>query len=493
MIETLSINQQPLTDLIAEIQQTYRSDNRPWVVGFSGGKDSTTVLELVYLAMVKLKPEERHKPLFVVSSDTLVETPVVVNLVKETLQQINETAAQEGIPMTAHQVYPNPKETFWVNLLGKGYPAPTTRFRWCTERLKITPINRFILDKISKYQEVIIVLGSRRQESTARAQSLKKKQRLEGSRLAKHTLPSAYIYTPIETWSNDDVWEFLLSVPRPWGGDNQELFKLYKDSNAGECPLVLDTSTPSCGNSRFGCWVCTVVHKDRAMEGMIESGETWLQPLLDFRNELANTTNPEKKNEFRNFKRRTGKVTYVKGSIDNEENKEVKHIPGPYWLTQRQKWLKELLILEKQFQAQGYDLKLLTEPELHQIRKEWIDDPNEPDWADSLPRIYQEVYGRDLNWVENDAGSFTKPDAELLEELETKYAAPAPMIMKLLELELTMDGLSKRSGIFQKIEAILTQDWETLEAINTRNQGLNADNDYEERYQTLRKEYLKLK
>ncbi len=492
IIHSLTINNQPLHELIAEIQDLYRSDNRPWVIGFSGGKDSTAILELVYLALLKLPSSQRHKPLFVVSSDTLVETPLVVNIIKDTLQQINEVAVRDDIPMTAHQVYPDTKDTFWVNLLGKGYPAPTAHFRWCTERMKIAPINRFILDKITKYQEVIIVLGSRQQESAARAQSLKRKHRLGDSRLAKHSLPSAYIYPPIETWSNDDVWEFLLSVPRPWGGDNSTLFELYKDSNAGECPLVLDTSTPSCGNSRFGCWVCTVVSKDRSMEGLIDSGETWLQPLLEFRNQLADTTNPDKKNECRNFKRRTGKVTYAKSSLDNDDAKEIKYIPGPYWLTQRQRWLKELLTLDKQFQDQGHHFTLISEPELHQIRKEWINDPNEPDWTDSLPRIYREVYDRDLDWIDNDAGSFTKPDAELLEELEKPYAAPAPMIMKLLELELSMDGLSKRSGIFQKINTILTQDWESLAEIQTRSAELQADRGYKERHDRLRKEYSKL-
>jgi len=496
MVKSLSFNQGPLTELLAEIQRIYCADNRPWVIGFSGGKDSTAVLELVYTAILQLAPPKRHKPLFVVSSDTLVETPVVVNLIKEMLNNINEVATKVGIPMTAHQVYPEVKDSFWVSLLGKGYPAPTSHFRWCTERMKIFPVNRFILDKITKYQEVIIILGSRIQESNTRAQILKK-HRIDGSRLARHTtLPSAYIYTPIETWSSEEVWEFLLSAPRPWGGDNLALFELYKGSNAGECPLVIDNSTPSCGNSRFGCWVCTVVKKDRAMEGLISSGETWMQPLLDFRNQLAETTDPDKKYEYRNFKRRTGKVAYIRGTFSSEDPKEIKdpkHVPGPYWLKQRQQWLKELLMLEKQLKQDGHALTLMTAPELHQIRKEWINDPNEPDWTDSLPRIYREVYGQDLEWVENDAGSFTKPDADLLEELGKQFAAPAPMIMKLLELELSMDGLSKRSGIFQKIETILTQDWESLEEINTHTVELKAASEYQERYEVLRKEYSRMK
>lgn len=480
------VGDRSLSDLITEIQKIYCADMRPWVIGFSGGKDSTAVLEIVYMALLQLTT--CHKPLFIVSSDTRVETPLVIKLIQDTLYQLNQAAKQHHLPISTHQVYPDSKETFWVNLLGKGYPAPTSHFRWCTERMKIMPINRFILDQVARYQEVIIVLGSRIQESHTRAQVLKK-HRIEGSRLARHTtLPNAYIYTPIETWSNEEVWEFLLTLPNPWGGDNQSLFELYKGSNAGECPLVIDVSTPSCGHSRFGCWVCTVVKRDRTMEGLIENGATWMQPLLDFRNKLAETTIPEKKKEFRNFKRRTGKVAYV----PETHNDEIKHIPGPYWLSYRQIWLKELLFLQKQLQEQHPDLELISPIELHQIRKEWIHDPNEPDWADSLPRIYREVYQTELDWIENDAGNFTRPDAELLAELEKKFHVPAPMIMKLLELELSMDGLSKRSGIFQKIEAILTQDWEPLEKINHRQKEVRMGDIYKERYLLLRKEYHKL-
>src|SRR6266436_5078250 len=96
--------------------------------------------------------------------------------------------------------------------------------------------------------------------------------------------------TPIEDWSNDDVWLYLMQVRNPWGHDNKSLLGMYQGaSEGGECPLVVDSSTPSCGSSRFGCWVCTVVDKDRSMEAMIKNDEekVWMTPLLDFRNELG--------------------------------------------------------------------------------------------------------------------------------------------------------------------------------------------------------------
>ena len=187
------------------------------------------------------------------------------------------------MPFQAHIVTPKTDNTFWVNLIGKGYPAPSTRFRWCTDRMKIQPANQFIFDKISEHGEVILILGVRRGESTTRDQVLKLHQQ-EDSLLSRHTsLLNAFVYTPIVDFSVNDVWFYLLQVPSPWGGNNRELFALYRNSNAGECPLVIDETTPSCGNSRFGCWTCTVVTKDKSMEAMIDKGEDWMLPLLEFR------------------------------------------------------------------------------------------------------------------------------------------------------------------------------------------------------------------
>lgn len=474
----------PLADFVAEIQRLYCEDKRPWVIGYSGGKDSSAVITLVYLALLGLEPEMRSKPVFLVSSDTLVETPVVVDLISKTMQQIEKGAKRDHLPITAHPVMPKTNETFWVNLLGKGYPAPTRNFRWCTERMKINPVSDFIKNKVSQFDEVIVVLGSRSSESASRAQVIAK-HKIDGSRLARHTtLANAFIYTPIDTWDVDDVWKLLRGAFRyasdeieewesPWGGNNRPLWTLYMDSSGqGECPLVIDESTPSCGNSRFGCWTCTVVTKDRAMESLIQNGEDWMLPLLRFRDVLSNTTDPEKKEIYRNYKRRTGKVSYQYAKDGEEVNAERRHVPGPYWLKYRRLWLKELLEMDVQLNQKGHDIKLITEPELHEIRQQWLRDPNEPDWTDSLPKMYREIYGRDLDWVIDDQSRFDASDAELLEQISVHYDAEPEMLMKLIELEISMEGLSRRQGIFDKIGSILRQDWGSLEAIELKQSNL---------------------
>lgn len=467
----------PLAEYVAEVQRIYCMDARPWIIGYSGGKDSSAVITLVYMALLGLPPELRNKHVFLITSDTLVETPVVVDLIKSSMQLIENSARRDNLPITQHSVTPKTSETFWVNLLGKGYPAPSRSFRWCTERMKIDPVSEFIREKISQFDEVVILLGARSDESASRAQVIAK-HRIDGSRLSRHTtLANAFIYTPIDTWSTEEVWKLLRGAFRyspqdidewetPWGGNNRPLWTLYMHSSSqGECPLVIDESTPSCGNSRFGCWTCTVVSKDRAMENLIQNGEDWMLPLLQFRDVLAKTTEPEQKDTYRNFKRRNGKVTYQYAKEGEDIATERKHIPGPYWLKYRKTWLKELLTLDKELNEQGHAISLITEPELHAIRQQWLRDPNEPDWTDELPKLYREVYGRDLNWVIDDQSRFDTYDAILLSQIASEYKTSPEMVMKLIELEISMEGLSRRHGVFDKIGSILKRDWGSLEEI----------------------------
>ncbi|MBE4491659.1 DNA phosphorothioation system sulfurtransferase DndC [Vibrio parahaemolyticus] len=497
-IENEDFANQKLTHYIADVQRVYCADNRPWVIGYSGGKDSSAVMSLVYMALLGLPEEQRHKPVFVVSSDTLVETPVVVNHIKDSLNAIEKGAVRDGLPITCHKVVPEVEQTFWTSLLGKGYPAPTRSFRWCTERMKIDPVSDFIKNKVSQFDEVIVVLGSRSQESASRAQVIAK-HKIDGSRLARHTtLSNAFIYTPIDTWAVDDVWKILrlchleskqtpygvkniwkdiydLEWENPWGGKNLVLWNLYKDSSGqGECPMVIDETTPSCGNSRFGCWTCTVVTKDRAMESLIQNGEEWMAPLLEFRNKLAFTTDPANKDKYRNYKRRSGRVSYQRAKGDEEITVERKHIPGPYWLSYRKRWIRELLELDKKFKAEGREIELITVPELHAIRQEWIHDPNEPDWNDSLPTIFKDVYGYDLDWAYDDNASFGKEDAQMIFELSESFDVEPEMIKKLIELEVSMEGLSRRNGISNKLASLLKQDWGSLESIKEKHSNIQS-------------------
>lgn len=492
-IENESFAGSQLHNFVADTQRVYLADKRPWVLGYSGGKDSSAVMTLIYFALLGLKPEDRHKPVFVVASDTLVETPMVVDHVDRSLRLIEEGAKREGLPITSHKVVPKSNNTFWANLLGKGYPAPTRNFRWCTERMKIDPVSSFIKERVSEYDEVIVVLGSRSEESASRAQVIKK-HKIDGSDLAVHTtLSNAFIYTPIDTWSVDDVWKILrlchlkteetpygiknkwfdkydLEWENPWGGKNLVLWNLYKDSSGqGECPMVIDETTPSCGNSRFGCWTCTVVTRDRAMESLIQNGEQWMTPLLKYRNILSRSTSPKLKKKYRNHIRRDGRLAFKTLKEDKERVLTDDYTTGPYKLKYRQHAMRLLLNIQKQFNDQGRDVEVITVEELHAVRHEWLNDPNEPDWDDSLPGIVFDALGVKLDWTIDDSNQFSLTEGQLLNDIAPKHGVSPHMIKKLIDIETAMSGLARRTGIFNRIGRLIQQDWESAETIIASN------------------------
>jgi DNA sulfur modification protein DndC len=345
-------------------QYLYDENLRPWIIGFSGGKDSTMLLQLVWNALIKVPTELLTREVFIICNDTMVENPHIVDFINRTLNNISKAAVEQSMPFFVRQTTPRLEDTFWVNLIGKGYPSPNNTFRWCTERLKINPTTQFIKSKIDEKGEVIILLGTRSAESQNRARSIKK-HNVKGQRLRKHILPSAYVYAIIKDVETMEVWQYLQQVPPPWGGTNKELVTLYKNANSGDCPLVIDESTPSCGNSRFGCWVCTVVKRDKSMEGLIGNGEEWMYPLLDLRDELVNGRNIRENREiFRRHRR-------FKVSDEDPEDDSW----GAYTPEYRAKVLRMVLEAQKEIQeTQGEFLQLISHQELIAIQVIWYRD-----------------------------------------------------------------------------------------------------------------------
>lgn len=414
-----------------EVFDQYMEDdnNRPWIIGFSGGKDSTMLLQLVWTTVQKIDPILRTRPIHVVCNDTLVENPKIAQFIRKTLYNIQEQAVQQGMPLTVHETTPRLEESFWVNLIGKGYPAPNNTFRWCTERLKINPTTEFIKTKISDIGEVIILLGTRSAESSTRARSIKKYE-VKGERLRKHVLANAYVFALIKDVETDEVWQYLLQNDPGWGGTNRDLITLYRNASGGDCPLVIDTTTPSCGNSRFGCWVCTVVKKDKSMSALIDNGEEWMEPLADFRDMLQENRN---KRELRDTKRR--------GSYIEDENTW-----GPYTEEHRAEMLKTLLQAQKEVQKSESELVLINAQELVGIQVTWHRDSL---FKFSVANIYNSVYGTDLK-----AQDFAVQDIfeqEILKEVFTDDI-DFNLINELLEVQKSKYILVSNYGLQNDID-----------------------------------------
>ncbi len=462
-----------LDDIYDEIIKVYLDDSRPWVIGYSGGKDSTTALQLIWKAIEKYKNQgnDKFKDIFVIASDTLVETPAVVSHLDKNLDRIDHEAQKQELPFVVQKLRPKTNDSFWVNLIGRGYPAPTNTFRWCTDRMKIRPANDFIIEKASKFGEVVVILGVRKQESTTRAQVMSLHSK-KGSLLKTHSsIPAAYVYTPIEDFSIDDVWTYLIQNKSPWGANNRDLVAMYREAD-GECPLVIDKTTPSCGNGRFGCWTCTVVREDKSMTAMIDNGADWMEPMLEFRNYIAATQNPETKLKYRSHRRRDGRITPKRESSIKKDNGEIKvddlhnHIvPGPYELWFRKEMLEKLLETEKEVRMLGDDKKysLIQNDELLLIRRLWMFEEN--DWEDSVSTIYKDVYFKSLKIGKDDIGMFDNEDLAILSEFCEEENVELDMLLSLLSVERSMHGMLVRPKIRDKIEKILRKDWYSKEFI----------------------------
>lgn len=439
-----------LDSLKAEIQELYQSDEIPWVVGYSGGKDSSATLQLIWLALRDMAPEERTKPVHVISTDTLVENPVVSAWVEHSLEKIDEAAAEQGLPIESHQLLPDMHDTFWVNLIGKGYPAPRPKFRWCTERLKINPSNEFISTVVRENGEAILVLGTRKAESNKRAARMEKleEERCRDKLSPNQSLPNSLVYTPIENWTDDDVWLFLMQLENQWGIDHKALLDMYQGASSdGECPLVVDTTTPSCGDSRFGCWVCTMVEQDKSMSAMIQNDQEkeWMYPLLQLRNELDVGDDKDR----RDFRRMDGRV-----QVFGEGNWP---IHGPYTQEWREKWLRKVLRAQEAVRDLAPDhvkkLTLIRTEELEEIRRIWVVEKHEIE--DSLPKIYEEETGDDYpGGPLNRSSAFGAEEMRILREV-TDNDIQFEMIRQLLDVEQQHRTMVRRAGLFDALENAL--------------------------------------
>ena len=521
-MSTSVLEKRTFTDIFKEIRDTYLNDDRPWIIGFSGGKDSTCLVQLVWKALSELPPEKLQKEIYVISSDTLVEAPQIAERITNSLENMEKFAKKANLPIGTNLLRPPISDTFWVRLLGLGYPAPTIMFRWCTDMLKISNADRFIKDTVSKHGEAIVLLGMRKSESKVRDQVMNL-YKIENSVLSKHSkFDQTYVYTPLEDFSAEDVWNYLLENENPWGDENRDLLAMYQDANASECPLVIDTTTPSCGGGRFGCWTCTVVDKQSYLTNLIENDEKneWMEVLAELRQKLKDTQDSSVWEKYRERKRRTGridlkthdeikcqnkvldpdkknglpkktcdfknsftfmncekclKLLFIKCKKCNKKTHPsldkcnycseplIKHTPGPYKMEFRIQYLRDLLVGQMKIQKlkNDPDVELILEDEIHEIQRIWR--MEQGDWKNTAYAIYAEITGKNLNHIQNELGNFNEKEQELLEETCSTHKIPFKLVSNLLNLELKSQGGNRHSKIFEKIKSELSKEWRDVD------------------------------
>lgn len=352
-------------EILSEYLQPH---DHPWIIGFSGGKDSSLVAHLVFEVLMSLPPQERKRQVHIVSNDTLVESPLVISHLAQVQAEIARAADAWNLPVTVVTTRPSSDDTFWVNLIGRGYPPPNRSFRWCTDRMKIQPTSKYILERVTEAGNAILLLGVRRSESATRAATVAKYD--NGNRLHRHNeLQNAWVFRPIVELNTNEVWEYLIFTQPPWGGTYNPLIQLYHDAGAAECPSVMSQDdSASCGtsNSRFGCWTCTVVEKDKSLGAFVDAGFTKFAPLVAFRDWLAAIRDlPER----RMARRRNGKLTITAEGV---------FIPGPFTLDTRREILERVLAVQNET-----SMPLISGDEVTSIKTIWAKDVIQmSEWSD---------------------------------------------------------------------------------------------------------------
>lgn len=446
-------------NIIKEIMIVYKHDDRPWLIGYSGGKDSTLLVSLVYEAMKRIKESgsELSKRVYIITSDTMVENPIVKEYMHSSSDSINKAAKNDGLNIQADVIYPDADQTFWSRVIGLGYPTPEPPgFRWCTERLKINPMNKYVNERIKESGEIVVLLGVRKGESLTRMKTITARE-IEGKLLNMHNdIPNAYVYNPITEIPNDLVWEFLLKgdCKSPWGTDMKYLFNLYQGENLSEEKSALGEvdrdKIPVTGNSRFGCWCCTMVKEDKSLQNFInksnEEDAKKLTLLRDFRNRLLEMREDA---NMRDSKRRNGTI-YKKadGTFGM----------GPFTLEARRIILEGLLELENKT-----GLGLITLQELKVIDKMWDEEGDLT--CRSLVDTYYKVKGKKLPWDEYKTARFDGEAIFAIRQAAEKYNIPVELITKLIVSVDTNKHITRNNKMQKAFDQIIGQGWLHYDAV----------------------------
>ena len=229
--------------------------NKKWIVTYSGGKDSTA---LVVLALY-MKERFPDIDLSITYSDTQMEIPGMALVARNFLD-----ALQNKYDSKVRIVTPDIEDTYWVRMIGRGYPPPGPRFRWCTPKIKIKPSRKLHND------EGLFITGLRLGESQQRDVRLKNSCLNSGANECGGdvwaTQKGIDVAAPIIHWDTFDVWQFLMITAVKVVPEAQLVVDLYGNTSM-----------------RFGCWMCTVVMKDKTMIALANAGDPVITKLLAFR------------------------------------------------------------------------------------------------------------------------------------------------------------------------------------------------------------------
>lgn len=253
--------------MTADSLNAYGGSYRHWALAYSGGKDSTALVAAVthLIDAGRVAPPES---LTILYCDTRQELPPLQRAAMRILNSLEGRGYRTGVVM------PEMDDRFYVYMLGRGVPAPSNTFRWCTAQLKIEPMHAALANIRQRTGEKLLMLtGVRLGESAVRdariAMSCSKDSGECGQGWFQVATPESLADTlaPLLHWRLCHVYDWLYFEPERHGLDTSGIAAVYGEDDV-----------------RTGCVGCNLASRDNALERLIRQPE-WehLRPLLEIK------------------------------------------------------------------------------------------------------------------------------------------------------------------------------------------------------------------
>ncbi len=276
-----------------------------WILPFSGGKDSSVLLDLTLSFLIEKRLKKKRPSLIITYNDTLLEWPPLRDWALKVMRSLKRLTENTGVDLRTFILKPEAGESFLEMVFKKRYPAPSPRFRWCTERLKVRPTLRIIRRLSSQGHNIIMLTGVRYNESKERSGRLKGRDVIKNNGGPFKGPGSVKAYAPLYSWTLNDIWTYIDSKRPVWNEPSWTfLVNLYG-------PKRLDYEL------RFGCFLCPLIKHDLSGKRLVEVAYInrdlydELRKWVDLYIKISRS-NPSKWRERKNTKPKRYKIPYGK-------------------------------------------------------------------------------------------------------------------------------------------------------------------------------------